>query len=1083
MGSVRTAALLLVAALSAPALAISAPAGAQTAGSELCDTSGVEQFSDVQADDYGADYVLCMRALGLSLGREDGSYGPGSELTRGEMAAFLVRLWTDALNKECPASAASPFTDTAGTTHADSIDCLYGLGITAGTTATTYSPRDSLQASQISRFLFRIYLKAGNTCPGTVGGSELDQAISCLLNRRIVPTEAEAAAASPVTRSQMAVYMVGLWHNLNGRGLPPLPPQLNEPTPRRPAEELPAVRIAYTAGTHYEAGPWSPDSTKILYFAGDYAGWARGFPSGELWVVDADGANRRQLSIGGRNPVWSPDSTRVLYEDEDDEHRLWVVNADGSGKQQLSTSSFFEEWSPDGSRIVYNDRDGLWVVNADGSGKHQISTRARDVEWSPDSTRVLYHDYDRGGLWVVNANDTGEQQLTTTRRFETGHGPSSWSPDSSKILYSHIVRGQDFGVDEMWVVNADGTNPQQLIAPGDGVFDYYWAVWSPDSSRVLFVHNNGGIWAGNTDGTKQQLTTRGGRPRFSPDGARVLYSDSAESWVLGALWVMDADGTNQRRLASGAEDPIAWSPDSSKITYNDGSDRVWVVNADGTGLLQLVFAKCEGWHWPANSTKVLYSTARSEDRSAPLEFSVVDTDGTNRRQVIDFGGSPSLSPDGAKIAYRGPQGALWVVDADGANRKRLTTTRSVWVVNSDGTDRQQVTSNGWLPQWSPDGTRLAFADSDGYRVLNPDGTTSQSLGSPGSVRLQWSPDSTKISYINSSNGALVFVNADGTRLWPSYSGRGTSVQWSPDSTRIIFQRSGAYWVMKADGTNVRQLKTGTTHSPSWSPDGTRIAYTDATDAYDPDRGVVLLDRHRVRVANADGAERHSVNGYGVTWSPDSSRIGYTVWSACEYDTDYDCPSYWVMNADGTNRRQLTDQDSSFEGWSLDSTRVAYRADGWLWVVGADGANRRQLTDQAYRRVEWSPDSTRLIYWISGTSGEAPSDELWVVGADGTNRRQLTDQLLVTTSFWYWSPDGTRIGYLADGLWVADADGSNRRQLSDQEISRAFWSPDGTRIAYVADGLWVVNADGTNRTQLAEEGGFPRWAPLVASGGG
>ena len=51
--------------------------------------------------------------------------------------------------------------------------------------------------------------------------------------------------------------------------------------------------------------------------------------------------------------------------------------------------------------------------------------------------------------------------------------------------------------------------------------------------------------------------------------------------------------------------------------------------------------------------------------------------------------------------------------------ERLTTTRSVWVVNSDGTGRQQVTSNGWLPQWSPDGTRLAFADSDGYRVLNP----------------------------------------------------------------------------------------------------------------------------------------------------------------------------------------------------------------------------------------------------------------------------------------------------------------------------------------------------------------------------
>ena len=131
------------------------------------------------------------------------------------------------------------------------------------------------------------------------------------------------------------------------------------------------------------------------------------------------------------------------------------------------------------------------------------------------------------------------------------------------------------------------------------------------------------------------------------------------------------------------------------------------MNSDGTGLLQLVFVQCGGLAWAADSLRILYYTARSEDRSVPLEFWVVDTDGTNRRPVVGFGGSPSLSPDSARIANSGPQGAIWVVDADGTNRRRLTTTRSVWVVNSDGTDRQQVTGNGWLPQWSPDGTRLA----------------------------------------------------------------------------------------------------------------------------------------------------------------------------------------------------------------------------------------------------------------------------------------------------------------------------------------------------------------------------------------
>ena len=82
----------------------------------------------------------------------------------------------------------------------------------------------------------------------------------------------------------------------------------------------------------------------------------------------------------------------------------------------------------------------------------------------------------------------------------------------------------------------------------------------------------------------------------------------------------------------------------------------------------------------------------------------------------------------------------------------------------------------------------------------------------------------QISYIDSFNGALVFANADGTGLQPSYSGRGTSVQWSPDSARVTFQRSGAYWVMNADGTNRRQLSDQEISRAFWSPDGTRIAY-------------------------------------------------------------------------------------------------------------------------------------------------------------------------------------------------------------------------------------------------------------------
>ena len=217
-----------------------APAVAQqTSGSsDLCDTGTVDQFTDVADGDYAAAYVLCMRALGLSVGTGGGSYGPDRELDRGQMASFLVRLWRDVLGNDCPAGVVTPFIDVeAGSSHAAHIECLYGLGITAGTTASTYGPWDPLRASQISRFLYRTYRQAGgDMCPGT-GGSELDRATQCLLGLRVVPTSGEATATTPVTRAQMGVYVVGLWHNLSGRGLPPPPPQLATAITPSPEDE------------------------------------------------------------------------------------------------------------------------------------------------------------------------------------------------------------------------------------------------------------------------------------------------------------------------------------------------------------------------------------------------------------------------------------------------------------------------------------------------------------------------------------------------------------------------------------------------------------------------------------------------------------------------------------------------------------------------------------------------------------------------------------------------------------------------------------------------------------------------------
>ena len=245
MRSARKPIILLVVGSLAASLAVQSitadPAVAQTA--DLCDTLDSAQFSDVGDLDYGAAYILCMKALGLSVGKGGGEYGPDDLLTRGQMATFLVRLWQDVLGGGCP-EMDHPFVDvTPSSTHAADIRCLYGLGITKGTSPTTYAPSTHLKASQISRFLVRLWELLGNTCPS--GESQLARDGACLTALHVTPDAREATSGDRVTRAQMAVYVIGLWHNAVGAGAPP-------PPPFRPGDGAPGG----------EAGSSSPDACR-----------------------------------------------------------------------------------------------------------------------------------------------------------------------------------------------------------------------------------------------------------------------------------------------------------------------------------------------------------------------------------------------------------------------------------------------------------------------------------------------------------------------------------------------------------------------------------------------------------------------------------------------------------------------------------------------------------------------------------------------------------------------------------------------------------------------------------------------------
>lgn len=159
--------------------------------------------------------------------------------------------------------------------------------------------------------------------------------------------------------------------------------------------------------------------------------------------------------------------------------------------------------------------------------------------------------------------------------------------------------------------------------------------------------------------------------------------------------------------------------------------------------------------------------------------------------------------------------------------------------------------------------------------------------------------------------------------------------WSPDMKRIAFFRfysfdRSALFVMNADGSDVRNIRnTRYVNSPaSWSPDGRRLAISTSVDA---------TTSHHLLVLNlADHSETALVSS-GLSadwpaWSPDGKSIAYVT------------NDIYTINADGSNRRNLTDgkfNDVRSPDWSPDSMSIAFLARGpqysqAIYIMDSDG---------------------------------------------------------------------------------------------------------------------------------------------------
>jgi Tol biopolymer transport system component len=365
------------------------------------------------------------------------------------------------------------------------------------------------------------------------------------------------------------------------------------------------------------------------------------------------------------------------------------------------------------------------------------------------------------------------------------------------------------------------------------------------------------------------------------------------------------------------------------------------------------------------------------------------------------------------------------------------------------------------------------------------------------------------------------------------------------------------WTINVDGSGLTALtKLANLTSPAailinrapvWSPDGKLIAF--ASDrALDGSDNSDLNGTFNIWVMNADGTNAKpltnltAMNAASVVpvWSPDGAKIAYSSQRALDGSDALGVgTNIWVMNADGTGNKHLTDEDlgaqSAGPAWSPDGTLIAFGSNRALngthnvsanntsnvWVMNSnDGSGRTALSTYTAASIgpqgyAWSPDNVHLVYSLNGDLNldKASVENVFSVNPHiaspfaRTALTQLTHPHSLDPAF---SPDGSKIIFMSNralaggdalegsgvvNFWVMNADGSAPAPLTQFHVfglnTQAFQggeyqlSKDGSQIVFASlralDGSEALDPGAQNIWVMNSDGSGQKPVTKTSSG--
>jgi Tol biopolymer transport system component len=303
---------------------------------------------------------------------------------------------------------------------------------------------------------------------------------------------------------------------------------------------------------------------------------------------------------------------------------------------------------------------------------------------------------------------------------------------------SVVVSGLSYNTAYLWqVVTKDG-----FSTVNSAVFSFQTGSF-PDYSYV-FARRVGSqlqVFAANATGAVAQFTQEGSnwRPIVSPNRQLIAYISNVDTELQ--LYVMNADGTNSRRVTTvpiaglqATDLSFCWSPDGTQLLY-PSNNRLYAVRLDGTGLRTVaqapmgrVFAGCD---WTAQDNRIAYRTTGTSVYDN--ELSVLAADGGQLRTVLvrrdGRVGNPVFSVNGRLLTFsadssnfQNEQGRqldarLYLLNLA---TNALTDVSSLQTNTNQNQSNKPAGTNDLEPRFSPTGSQLIFTNTDNTGIRQRD---------------------------------------------------------------------------------------------------------------------------------------------------------------------------------------------------------------------------------------------------------------------------------------------------------------------------------------------------------------------------